>query len=136
MDNFKFSSLIETTTLSTEDKANLLKIFAAMKPERQLDIIENWWAYLDKILQIHGIAEDERKRQILETFKRINQIIDNAYLREQEKMKLEKLKKIQNDSDAIAIMDYDQKRKMAAIREKEKESMIAKEKLVDPLIFI
>jgi hypothetical protein len=42
MDNFKFSSLIETTTLSTEDKANLLKIFAAMKPERQLDIIENW----------------------------------------------------------------------------------------------
>lgn len=51
-------------------------------------------------------------------------------------MKLEKLKKIQNDSDTIAIMDYDQKRKMAAIREKEKESMIAKEKLVDPLIFI
>lgn len=136
MDNFKFLSLLETTTLSTEDKNNLLKIFAAMKPERQLDIIENWWVYLDKILKIHGIAEEERKKQIQETLRRINQIIDNGYLREQEKIKLEKLKKIQSDNDAIAIMDYDQKRKMADIRQRERNSQIAREKLLDPLAFI
>ncbi len=136
MDNFKFSSLLAATPLSIEDKSNLSTIFDAMKPERQLDIIENWWGYLDKILQIHGIAENERKKQIQETFTRINQIIDNGYLREQEKIKLEKIKKIQSDNDAIAVMDYDQKRKIATIRQKEKESQIAREKLLDPLAFI
>lgn len=136
MDNFKFSSLLAATPLSIEDKSNLSTIFDAMKPERQLDIIENWWGYLDKILQIHGIAENERKKQIQETFTRINQIIDNGYLREQEKIKIEKIKKIQSDNDAIAVMDYDQKRKIATIRQKEKESQIAREKLLDPLAFI
>lgn len=92
--------------------------------------------YLDKILKIHGIAEEERKKQIQETLRRINQIIDNGYLREQEKIKLEKLKKIQSDNDAIAIMDYDQKRKMADIRQRERNSQIAREKLLDPLAFI
>lgn len=42
MDNFKFSSLLAATPLSIEDKSNLSTIFDAMKPERQLDIIENW----------------------------------------------------------------------------------------------
>lgn len=46
---------------------------------------------------------------------------------EQEKIKLEKIKKIQSDNDAIAVMDYDQKRKIATIRQKEKESQIARE---------
>ncbi len=136
MQNFKFTSLLTVTPLSDEDKYNLTVIFSAMKPERQLDIIENWPNYLDRILQIHGKAEDERKRQIQETFTRINQMIDDAYLKEQENKLIRAEEKSRKDADMIAAMEYDQKRKIASIRQKEQAMQIAREKLLDPLAFI
>jgi thioredoxin reductase len=136
MQNFKFTSLLAVTPLSDEDKYNLTVIFSAMKPERQLDIIENWPNYLDRILQIHGKAEDERKRQIQETFTRINQMIDDAYLKEQENKHIRAEEQSKKDADMIAAMEYDQKRKIASIRQKEQAMQIAREKLLDPLAFI
>lgn len=136
MENYKFSSLLAATPLSIEDKSNLSTIFNALKEERQLDIIENWWSYLNKILEIHGKAENERNKQIQETFTRINQLIDDAYLKEQDRRKQESLEKSQKDADMIAAMEYDQRRKMATIKQKEQESQIAREKLLDPLAFI
>lgn len=136
MENFKFSSLLAATPLSEEDKYNLTVIFGALWPIRQLDIIDHWWWYLDRILQIHGKAQEERNRQIQETFTKINQMIDDAYLKEQEKKKQEAQEKSRKDADMIAAMEYDQKRKIADIRKKEQEMQIAREKLLDPLAFI
>ncbi len=136
MSNYKFSSLLAATPLSEEDKYNLSVIFAAMNPERQLDIIENWTSYLNKILLIHGKAENERKEQIQATFAKINQLIDDAYIKEQIKKQNEAREKSENDANMIAAMEYDQKRAIANIRQKEKEMQIAREKLLDPLAFI
>lgn len=136
MSNYKFTSLLAATPLSEEDKYNLTVIFTAMKEDRQLDIIENWPKYLDRILLIHGRAENDRKQQIQETFARINQLIDDAYLKEQQKKQNEIKEKQEKDANMIAAMEYDQKRKIAQIRQKEQEIQIAREKLLDPLAFI
>lgn len=63
-------------------------------------------------------------------------MIDDAYLKEQEKKKQEAQEKSRKDADMIAAMEYDQKRKIADIRKKEQEMQIAREKLLDPLAFI
>ena len=81
MVNYKFTSLLEKTPLTNEDKYNLSVIFVAMKPERQLDIIEYWPTYLDKIIQLHTEAEAQKKSQLQETFSKINQIIRTAKLK-------------------------------------------------------
>ena len=136
MENFKFTSLLSITPLSEEDKYNLTVIFGALWPARQIDIIDHWEWYLDKILQIHWKAREERNRQIQETFSKINQMIDEAYLREQEKKEQEAQEKSIRDANLIAAIEYDQKRKIAEIRKKEQEMQIAREKLLDPLAFI
>lgn len=79
--NYKFSSLLEDTPLTAEDKYNLSVIFVAMKSERQLDIIESWPTYLERIVQLHAEAEKAKKLQLQETFSKINQIIDTAKLK-------------------------------------------------------
>ena len=101
-----------------------------------MDIIDHWEWYLDKILQIHGKAENERRQQIQETFTKINQMIDDAYIRNQVKKEQEKEQQLEKDANMIAAIEYDQKRKIADIRKKEQETQIAREKLLDPLAFI
>jgi phosphoribosylanthranilate isomerase len=81
MVNYKFTSLLEKTPLTKEDKYNLSVIFVAMKPERQIDIIEYWPNYLDKIVQLHKEAEKKKKTQLQETFSKINQIISTTKLK-------------------------------------------------------
>lgn len=63
-------------------------------------------------------------------------MIDEAYLREQEKKEQEAQEKSIRDANLIAAIEYDQKRKIAEIRKKEQEIQIAREKLLDPLAFI
>jgi len=63
-------------------------------------------------------------------------MIDEVYLREQEKKEQEAQEKSIRDANLIAAIEYDQKRKIAEIRKKEQEIQIAREKLLDPLAFI
>lgn len=63
-------------------------------------------------------------------------MIDNAYLKDQQRKQQESQEKAKKDADMIAAMEYDQKRKIASIRQKEQEMQIAREKLLDPLAFI
>lgn len=73
--NYKFSSLLESTPLTEEDKYNLSVIFVAMKSERQINIIEYWPSYLERIIELHAKAEKAKEIQLQETFSKINQII-------------------------------------------------------------
>lgn len=63
-------------------------------------------------------------------------MIDDAYLKDQQRKQQEAQEKAKKDADMIAAMEYDQKRKIASIRQKEQEMQIAREKLLDPLAFI
>lgn len=136
MENYKFTSLLAATPLSDEDKYNLALIFSRLRPDRQIDIMDHWDQYLDRILLIHTKAEDERKRQIQETFARINAMIDDAYQKEQVRKQQESIEQAKKDADMNAAIEYDQKRKLEAIRKKEQEQELAREKLLDPLSFL
>ncbi len=136
MDNYKFLSLLAATPLSAEEKHNLGTIFSALTPSRQLHIIDNWWKYLDKILMIQNMAEEERKIQIEETFGRINKLIDEAYIRDQERKAFQKIEKQEKDAQILAAMEYDQRRRLDKIKNIEKMHDAAREKLSDPLSFI
>lgn len=63
-------------------------------------------------------------------------MIDDAYLKDQQRKQQEAEEKSKKDTDMIAAMEYDQKRKIANIRQKEQEMQVAREKLLDPLAFI
>ncbi len=136
MDNYKFLSLLDATPLSAEGKHNLGVIFGALTPSRQLDIIDNWRRYLDNILIIENMAESERKFQIEETFGRINRLIDEAYIRDQEKKAFQKIEKQEKDAQMVASIEYDQRRMLDKIKNMEKSQELAREKLTDPLSFI
>ena len=63
-------------------------------------------------------------------------MIDEAYLREQEKKEQEAQEKSIRDANLIAAIEYDQKRKIAESRNKEQVIQIARDKLLDPIAFI
>lgn len=82
------------------------------------------------------MAESERKFQIEETFGRINKLIDEAYIRDQEKKTFQKIEKQEKDAQMLASMEYDQRRRLDAMKNMDKSQEIAREKLSDPLSFI
>jgi predicted glutamine amidotransferase len=82
------------------------------------------------------MAETERKNQIEQTFSRINKLIDEAYIRDQEKKAFQKIEQKEKEAQILASMEYDQKRRLEAIRNLERSQEIAREKLNDPLSFI
>ena len=82
------------------------------------------------------MAESERKKQIEQTFSRINKLIDEAYIRDQEKKAFQKIEQKEKEAQILASMEYDQKRRLETIRNLERSQEIAREKLNDPLSFI
>lgn len=86
---------------------------------------------------IQNMAEEERKIQIEETFSRINKLIDEAYIRDQEKKAFQKIEKQEKEAQIVAAMEYDQRRRLDKIKNMEKtHDDTAREKLSDPLSFI
>lgn len=136
MDNFKIISLLDATPLSPEERHNILTIFSSLREDRKMDIIDNWWVYLDRILKIQNKAESERKEYIQSTFERINHMIDEAYLRDQEEKAQAEKQKLQQQQEMISAMDYDQKRRLDMIARMNQEQQEAREKLLDPLQFL
>ena len=136
MPNTRFTFLLESTPLSSEDKYNLGIIFDALRDERKLDILSNWDKYVTQIIRIQHLAEEEKKRQIQATFEKINSLIDEAYLRDQERKKLEAETRAQQDADTIAATDYDNQRNRERIIALEREQEESRAKLLDPLSFI
>ena len=136
MPNTRFTFLLESTPLSSEDKYNLGIIFDALRDERKLDILSNWDRYVEKIILIQHLAEEEKRKQIQETFEKINSLIDEAYLRDQERKKFEAETRAQQDADTIAATDYDNQRNRERIIALEREQEESRAKLLDPLSFI
>lgn len=53
--------LIEASWLRPEDAVEVIRIFECLTPEKQLDILKNWWSISEKILKRR--EEIERKKQ-------------------------------------------------------------------------
>ena len=136
MPNTRFTFLLESTPLSSEDKYNLGIIFDALRDERKLDILSNWDKYVTQIIRIQHLAEEEKRKQIQSTFEKINSLIDEAYLRDQERKKHEAEARAQQDADTIAASDYDNQRNRERIIALEREQEESRAKLLDPLSFI
>ena len=68
MDNYKFTSLLAQTSLSTAEKYNLTVIFNTLTDNRKIEIIDNWRVYYDKILSIHTAAEEEKAAAMVEAW--------------------------------------------------------------------
>lgn len=116
MDNYKFTSLLAQTTLSTAEKYNLTVIFNTLTDNRKLEIIENWRTYYDKILSIHTSAEEEKAENIRITFAKINSLIDEALLRDQARKQAEVQKEAQQEEERKSAEIYDMQRRMEQFR--------------------
>lgn len=116
MDNYKFTSLLAQTSLSTAEKYNLTVIFNTLTDNRKLEIIENWRIYYDKILSIHNQAEEEKQENIRITFAKINNLIDEAILREEARKKAEAKQETQKEEERKTSEVYDMQRRMEQLR--------------------
>ena len=116
MDNYKFTSLLSQTSLSTAEKYNLTVIFNTLTDNRKLEIIENWRMYYDKILSIHSAAEEEKAENIRITFAKINSLINEALLRDEARKKLEAKQEQQREEERRNAELYDARRRMEQLR--------------------
>lgn len=136
MDNYKFSSLLDSTPISDEDKYNLSTIFRALSDVRKQDIMDHWDVYLSRILEIHNKGESEKKVLIASTFAHINKLIDEAYFREQEEKEAKKHAEKKREEDLLASMQYNQERRMEMIKNLSEKEAKARKTLDDPLSYI
>ncbi len=136
MDNYKFTSLLEATPISPEDKYNLATIFRALSDMRKQDIMDHWDVYLARILEIHNKGESEKKVLIASTFEHINKLIDDAYIREEERKTIKKMKSKQHEQDLIATMQYEQDKRLQMIKKLTEKEAKARKVLDDPLSYI
>ncbi len=116
MDNYKFTSLLAQTTLSTAEKYNLTIIFNTLTDNRKIEIIENWRVYYDKILSIHNTAEEEKAENIRVTFAKINSLIDDAIQRDEVRKREEAKAEKQREEERKNSETYDMQRRMEQLR--------------------
>ncbi len=136
MDNYKFTTLLEATPISEEDRYNLATIFRALSDMRKQDIIDHWDVYLSRILEIHNKGEAEKKVLIASTFQHINTLIDEAYMREQERKKLSQLEAKQREKEMLAMMKYNQDKRLKMIKNLSEKEQKARTILDDPLTYL
>jgi hypothetical protein len=116
MDNYKFTSLLAQTSLSTAEKYNLSIIFNTLTDSRKIEIIDNWRVYYDKILSIHNTAEEEKAENIRVTFTKINNLIDEAIQRDQARKNEEAKAEKQREEDRKNAESYDMQRRLEQLR--------------------
>ncbi|MBP9812588.1 hypothetical protein KBC86_04345 [Candidatus Gracilibacteria bacterium] len=136
MDNYKFTTLLEATPISEEDRYNLATIFRALSDMRKQDIIDHWDVYLSRILEIHNKGEVEKKVLIASTFQHINTLIDEAYMREQERKKLNQLEAKEREKEMLAMMKYNQDKRLKMIKNLSEKEQKARTILDDPLTYL
>ena len=136
MDNYKFLSLLESTPITPEDKYNLSTIFNVLSDTRKQDIIDHWDVYLWKILEIHTKGEEEKKLLITSTFQHINTLIDEAYIREQERKKLNQLEAKEREKAMLSMMKFDQEKRLKMIKNLSEKEIKARNTLDNPLSYI
>jgi hypothetical protein len=136
MDNYKFTTLLEATPISEEDRYNLATIFRALSDMRKQDIIDHWDVYLSRILEIHNKGEVEKKVLIASTFQHINTLIDEAYMREQERKKLSQLEAKQREKEMLSMMKYNQDKRLKMIKNLSEKEQKARSILDDPLTYL
>ena len=116
MDNYKFTSFLAQTSLSTGEKYNLTIIFNTLTDDRKIEIIENWKKYYDKILSVHTSAEEEKQENIRITFAKINSLIDEALLRDEARKREETKQEKQKEEERKMTETYDMQRRLEQLR--------------------
>lgn len=114
--NFQFAVYLNQSPLPESERADLERIFATLRPERQVEIIDAWPKYLEKILEIKHYADTEKKRIMLDTFTKIDAILDDANLRAQqaEREAAEHVARLAEEAKTAA--EYDAGRRLEALK--------------------
>lgn len=114
--NFQFSLYLKESGLSEQERFNLERIFSALLPERRVEILENWPKYLDKLLEIKHYAEEERKRNILSAFDRIEKLVSDAELRAQDEKKRADEREKELQENRMGAEEYEKNKRLEALK--------------------
>lgn len=114
--NFQFSLYLRESGLSEQERFNLERIFSALLPERKVEIIENWPKYLDKLLEIKHYAEEERKRNILSAFDRIEKLISDAELRAKDEKAQAAEREKEFQANRAGAEEYERNKRLEALK--------------------
>lgn len=136
MDNYKFTTLLEATPISEEDRYNLATIFRALSDMRKQDIIDHWDVYLSRILEIHNKGEVEKKVLIASTFQHINTLIDEAYIEESKKKEAQSTRSKAREKEMLAMMKYNQDKRLKWSKTWARKGQKARTILDDPLTYL
>lgn len=131
--NFQFSLYLKESGLSEQERFNLERIFSALLPERQVEILEAWPKYLDKLLEIKQYADEERKRSIASAFDRIEKLISDAELRAEEKRERSAEEEREFQRNLLGAEEYERNKRLEALKKIGRPAETPFQTIVDPL---
>ncbi|EKE27635.1 MAG: hypothetical protein ACD_3C00183G0008 [uncultured bacterium (gcode 4)] len=111
IDNFKFRQMLDTSGLSVAEKFDINNIFNCLSLWRKIEIMDNWPIYLDQILKIRNETQDKRRENIALALNNINNIVNEAILRQKDEEERKRKESIEIQEINRAASTYDQMRK-------------------------
>ena len=116
MSNTRLLTLLERCPLSKEDCHNIVAIFHALTPERQLHILDNWDHYIIEIVMVRKEVDAANKSLLEEALEMIDTLKDAKDAHDAE-MRLAKFKKQkQTRLELEWVQKYHQAHKLNLIR--------------------
>lgn len=92
MPNVRLATLLDRCPLGDEDCHNIMVIFDALTPERQLYILDHWEEYIAEMIMVRKEIDAANKSLLDEALEMIDTLKDAQNAQEAE-MRLEKFKK-------------------------------------------
>lgn len=115
--NFRLKILLERTSLSEADKHNISTIFSALSVERQVSILDNWDHYVLKMMTVRAEIDKENEQELIKTLGRIDTLLDEALIRQNEKDSYKEQKKQEIRAELESTVAYGQMQKLKRIKE-------------------
>lgn len=116
MKNSRLQLFLDASGLSLEDRENISRIFAVLSYERQAHILSDWENYIFRFSTIRSQIMEEETRRLLAGLSAIEQIIDEAVLRENERIIEKETHKKNTRQELEASITYDQIQQLKKIK--------------------
>lgn len=116
MQNTRFQLLLERSPITDEDRYNISRIFSILSPERQVQIISWWDAYIARFIAIRDHLQEAEARRFLSWLRAIDVLLDEAVAKEHEKQDKKNENKRQIRSELEATVAYTQMQRLRQIK--------------------
>lgn len=117
MKNFRLKILLESSPLSEGDKRNIEIIFSVLSPSRQIQVLDGWDGYIERLIRSQRSAEQDYEERLRATITQAEALLDESELREKELNEAAEKRKKQTRAELESTVAYDQLQRLQKIKQ-------------------